>query len=78
MILLHRDDLNHSEQEWDELYFDRPYPLGILELIVAKNRHGPTGEVHLRLDSRFLHIANLARAPAVDIDGASATTPTLT
>ncbi len=78
VILLHRDDLIYSEQEWSEMYPRRPYPLGMLDLIIAKNRHGPTGEVHLRLDSRFLHIANLARAPAVDIDGASATTPTLT
>ena len=62
VILLHRDDPIYSEQEWSELYPGSPYPLGLLDLIVAKNRHGPTSEVKLRLDSRFLHIANLARA----------------
>ena len=67
-MLLHRDDLIYTEQEWKKTY-PSPYPRGILDILVAKNRHGPTGEAKLYLDSRFLRIANLARAedaPAPD------------
>ena len=69
VILLHRDDLIYSEQEWAKMYPGRPYPLGILDLIVAKNRHGSTGEVKLRIDSRFLHVKNFVREQAFDGKG---------
>ena len=49
VLFIHRPEKVYTEEEWLREYGeDRPYPRGIAEIIVAKNRNGPTGEVSLR------------------------------
>lgn len=54
VMLLHREDYYHD----DEWKLGNPHLVGEAELIIAKQRNGPTGTVPLRWDStgcRFLH-----------------------
>ena len=47
VILIHREDQNFTEEEWEQHAQGRPYPRNIAELMIAKSRHGPTGSLHL-------------------------------
>jgi len=49
VMFIHRPEKIYSEDDWlREFGEDSPYPRGIAEVIIAKNRNGPTGEVPLR------------------------------
>ena len=50
VIFIYRDELYISEDEWKKAHDieAEPYPRGIADLIIAKHRNGPTGEVKLR------------------------------
>jgi replicative DNA helicase len=45
----------------EEYYEDEPEDPGVAELIVRKNRHGPTDTVRLAFNERFASFKNLAR-----------------
>lgn len=50
IVLLHREDYYHTQDpDWR---LDNPDKVGLAELIVAKQRNGPTGVVKLRWDDR--------------------------
>jgi replicative DNA helicase len=50
VMFIHRwDKIYPTEEDWlREVGEDTPYPKGIAQIIIAKNRNGPTGEVPLR------------------------------
>ncbi|MDD5313161.1 MAG: replicative DNA helicase [Dehalococcoidia bacterium] len=49
VMFIHRPEKIYSEEDWlREFGEEKPYPSGIAEIIIAKNRNGPTGEVQLR------------------------------
>ncbi len=51
VIFMSRVDLNCTEDEWDARYLNEgPYPRGVTEIKVAKNRHGDTGKTSLGFD----------------------------
>ena len=47
VLFIHREDLYYTEDEWEQHAPGRPYPKNIAEIIVAKHRNGPTGNVDL-------------------------------
>ena len=47
VMFIHREDMYTTEEEWERRSPDRPYPKNIAEIIVAKHRHGPTGNIKL-------------------------------
>jgi replicative DNA helicase len=50
IVLLHREDYYHTQNpDWA---LENPDKVGIAELIIAKQRNGPTGVVKLKWDSR--------------------------
>ncbi len=50
IVLLHREDYYHTQDpDWP---LENPDKVGIAELIIAKQRNGPTGVVKLKWDSR--------------------------
>lgn len=50
VMFIHRwDKIYPTEDDWIREFGDAvPYPRGLAEVIIAKNRNGPTGEVQLR------------------------------
>jgi replicative DNA helicase len=45
----------------DEFYDENSADLGVAELILAKQRNGPTGKVRLKFDKEYARFGNLAR-----------------
>ena len=52
VMFIYREDLYHKQEDWEKLFPDRPFPQGMAEIIVAKHRHGPIGNVQLYFDQR--------------------------
>ena len=48
VIFIYRDEYYHSEEEWQLQHPDREYPREEADIIIAKNRNGPTGQIKLR------------------------------
>ena len=61
VTFLYREDRNFTEEEWEQHAPGRPYPRSIVELIVAKHRHGPTGSFHLRFRDNIMKFEELLR-----------------
>jgi len=58
IVLLHREDYYHTQNpEWAQ---ENPDKVGVAELIVAKQRNGPTGVVKLTWDSHTTRFKNHA------------------
>ena len=49
IMMLHREAYYHRDEEWRD---DNPDKINLAELIIAKQRNGPTGTVKLNWDSR--------------------------
>ena len=47
VAFIHREDLYTTEDEWGQTHPGQEYPHNIAEIIVAKNRKGPTGSIRL-------------------------------
>jgi len=54
VLFISRDEMYFTEDEWkkDHDIEIEPYPKGIADIIIAKHRNGPTGEVRLRFEAR--------------------------
>lgn len=60
VILLHREDYYHTQNpDWA---LDNPDKVGVAELIIAKQRNGPTGVVRLTWDATTTRFRNYAGA----------------
>jgi replicative DNA helicase len=59
VMFIYRDDAYYSEKEWEKHFPTKPYPKGIADLIVAKHRNGPTGQVSLLFFEKTTKFANL-------------------
>lgn len=61
VIFISRDELNFTEEEWKREHDIEvePYPRGIADIIIAKHRNGPTGEVKLRFVHRTAKFEDL-------------------
>jgi len=54
VLLLYRDDYYFTRDEWQAQHDpDQEYPEGITQIIIAKHRNGPTGELNLRFVPRL-------------------------
>jgi replicative DNA helicase len=65
VLFLDRKDLRYTEDEWAKRFPLKPYPRGIVQVSVAKNRSGPVGEFELAFVpqySRFLNTAPTAHS----------------
>jgi len=48
VMFIYRDDYYFkTREEWESQYPDKKYPKGIANIIIAKQRNGPTGEIDL-------------------------------
>ena len=54
VMFIYREDLYYTDEEWKGQFTDREYPKNIAEIIVAKHRHGPLGNVKLLFRDNLL------------------------
>ena len=59
VAFIYREDKHMTEDEWYQQRPSEPYPKGLVELIVAKHRHGPTGEAQLYFRENLMLFENL-------------------
>jgi len=60
VVFIYRDEYYYNREEWETQYPDREYPEGIADIIIAKHRNGPTGQVNLRFIPRLAKFENIA------------------
>jgi len=49
VLFIYRDDYYYpTREDWESQFPDKEYPQGIANIIIAKHRNGPTGEIDLR------------------------------
>ena len=69
VLFIYRDDYYYpTREEWESQFPDKEYPQGIANIIVAKHRNGPTGEVDLRFlpkTAKFEDIAITSEEPSL-------------
>lgn len=66
VIFIYREEMYFSPEEWSKLHDieKEPYPRGIADVIIAKHRNGPLGQIKLRFLSRIAKFDNLEIEPA--------------
>lgn len=60
VLFIYRDEYYHTEDEWSKEHAEE-YPREIADIIIAKHRNGPTGQIKLRFRhslARFENISN--------------------
>jgi replicative DNA helicase len=62
VMFIYRDDYYYSREEWSDQHPDKEYPEGMAEIIIAKHRNGPTGQVNLRFIPKLAKFENIANA----------------
>lgn len=66
VLFIYREDKYVTEEEWNRLHdiMGEPYPRGIADVIVAKHRNGPLGQVKMRFVDRVVRFDNLEQGAA--------------
>ena len=59
VMFIYRDDYYATKEEWQREHPDEKYPPPA-EIIVAKHRNGPTGQVNLRFLPKLARFENIA------------------
>jgi replicative DNA helicase len=64
VIMLHREKTYYPTLEaWQRAFPNKEYPENIADVIIAKHRHGPTGEFKMFFDEKRAKYADLAVMP---------------
>lgn len=62
VLFIHREEKYYDEEEWAK-HSTEPYPRGIADVIIAKNRNGPIDEVKLQFVAKTTKFKNLETMP---------------
>ncbi len=60
VVFIYRDDYYATREEWEVQHPDKDYPEGIADIIIAKHRNGPVGQINLRFIPRLAKFENIA------------------
>ena len=66
VMFIHREDLYITEEDWEAQRPGQPYPRGIADIIVAKHRNGPTGNLQLQFRDNLVRFDSFVRVPAYE------------
>jgi len=61
VLFIYRDEYYYTVEEWQNLHPDKDYPRQIADIIIAKHRNGPTGQVKLRFRHNLAKFDNITR-----------------
>ena len=59
VLFVYRDDYYYTREEWERDHPGDSYPPPA-DIIIAKHRNGPTGEINLRFVPRYSRFENIA------------------
>ncbi|GIW09178.1 MAG: replicative DNA helicase [Dehalococcoidia bacterium] len=59
VLFIYREDVYYTEKEWEKRFPTKPYPRGIVDILVAKHRNGPTGQISLLWFEKTTRFVNL-------------------
>lgn len=62
VAFIHREDKYYTEEQWAARHPTEVYPENLVQLVIAKNRHGPTNSVSLYFRGNFMRFEDLATA----------------
>ncbi len=62
VMFIYRDEYYYNEEEWQNQHPDREYPREEADVIIAKHRNGPTGQVKLRFRHNLARFDNIGSA----------------
>jgi len=62
VLFIYRDEYYHTEEEWQNLHPDKEYPREEADVIIAKQRNGPTGQIKLRFRHNLAKFYNQSSA----------------
>ncbi len=60
VLFIYREEYYYKEDEGNLLHADEPYPKGEADIIIAKHRNGPIGQVKLRFTHELAKFDNIA------------------
>ena len=66
VAFIHREDVYVSREDWEKRNPTEPYPQNIAEIIFAKHRNGPTGEVPLYFRNDLVRFESLEANPVME------------
>jgi replicative DNA helicase len=61
VMFIYRDDYYFTKDDWEREHPEEDYPAGIADIIIAKQRNGPTGEIKLHFVPRSAKFADISR-----------------
>ena len=64
VAFIHRDDKYLTPEQWEQRHPGDLYPENLAQLVVAKNRHGPTLTIRLYFDGKYSRFLTLATEAA--------------
>lgn len=64
VIFIYRDEYYYDEETWAKEHPNEEYPAGLADVIIAKHRNGPIGEVKLRFQHTLAKFENMAIDPS--------------
>ncbi|MBI4186979.1 MAG: replicative DNA helicase [Chloroflexi bacterium] len=59
VMFIYRDEVYYNEEEWEREHPGEDYPQGIADIIIAKHRNGPTGQIKLRFQHSLARFENI-------------------
>ncbi len=59
VLFIYRDDYYFTRDEWESQHPGKEYPEGIADIIIAKHRNGPTGQISLRFLPKLAKFDNI-------------------
>jgi replicative DNA helicase len=61
VAFIYRDEYYYNREQWEALHPEDEYPAGVADIIVAKQRNGPTGDVKLHFSPKSARFSDMAR-----------------
>ncbi len=60
VMFIYREEKHVSREQWEQQFHaSEPYPAGIAQIIIAKQRNGPTGTIRLRFREKIARFEDL-------------------
>jgi replicative DNA helicase len=60
VLFVYRDEYYYDQESWLKEHPNEEYPAGLADIIIAKHRNGPTGEIKLRFENTLAKFENMA------------------